>query len=317
MSMRLARSRTLLGAFIAALCVLLATPAPAEDQARTITSGGSARTFVVFIPERVKAARRPAPVVLVLHGGLGTGTQVRRHMGFDAVAEREGLIAVYPDGLYRGWNDGRVDLQRRRSGEPDDVAFLRQIVRALQSEGLAESGRVFAIGVSNGGMMAFRLACEASEDFNGIVTVIANLSVELSRACAPKRGIPVLAIQGTKDPLMPWSGGGVGLRGERGQVISADATLAHWVKVNGCGTRPETSALPDRDPGDGTSLKLERYSCPEARRVARITVVNGGHTVPSLRASTQPLLDAFLGRRNSDIETAEVAWRFLAGQDLR
>lgn len=284
--------------------------APAADLARTVTIDGTARTYTLFIPDRVRAARQPAPTVFVVHGGLGTGSQIRKHLGFDSIAEREGVIAVYPDGLDRSWNDGRTDLQKRRGGEPDDVAFLRAIARALKEERLALSGRVYVVGVSNGGMMAFRLACDAAEEFDGIATIIANLGLELSRSCKPSRPVPVLLIQATKDPLMPWEGGGVGFRGKRGEVVSADATATFWGKVLDCETQARTSELPHRLADDITRVRREVRPCKNGR-LERLIVIDGGHQVPRVVQSVR-LFDKFLGPANHDIDAAEMTWTFFS-----
>jgi polyhydroxybutyrate depolymerase len=300
-----------------AIAMLVNIPAEvaAADLVRTISVDGRTRSFTVFIPDRVLAARRPVPAVFLLHGGGGTGGQVRKHLGFDAVAEREGIIAVYPDGLNRGWNDGRTDLQKRRGVAPDDVAFLTRVARSIKEEMLALAGQTYVVGVSNGGMMAFRLACDAAGEFDGMATIIANLGSELAAVCKPFRPMPVMAIQATDDPLVPWAGGGVGFLGKRGHVLSADATVAFWGKLLGCDTAPSTTELPHRLAADATRARHETYTC-KASRLERIIIVGGGHQVPRLVSSTR-LIDTLLGPANSDFEAGEMAWRFLSGRNPR
>lgn len=299
--------------------MLAAGGAAAADHARTITIGDQTRTYTVFIPDRVRAAKRPVAAVFVLHGGYGTGKQVRDHLSFDAIAEREGVIAVYPDGLNRSWNDGRKDLQKRRGVEPDDVGFLTAIARSLKEEKVVLAGETYALGISNGGMMAFRLACEAGGEFDGIVTIIANLGLELSRSCRPSRPIPIMMMQATKDPLMPWSGGGIGFFGKRGEVISADATVAFWGKVLECQTNANLSELPHRLAEDVTRTRHERYAC-KSKRLERLVIVDGGHQVARLRASpvsNAKLPQVLVGPASHDFDAGEMAWRFLSASRSR
>ena len=222
------------------------------------------RTYLFYLPSTYDADT-PLPLVLALHGGEGSGRSMMQGTGFNTLAEQEGFIVVYPDGV-DGWNDGR-DVGERQA--VDDVGFLVALLDQLVADYAVDPERVFVTGGSNGGMMSFRLACEQSERFAGVATAIANMGVELAESCAPTQPIPILMMMGTADPLMPFEGGTVGAgASQRGEVISAAVTLDFWRTHNGCSDSVTPTALPDTMPEDGTRVYLESYTdCAEGGRV--------------------------------------------------
>src|SRR5215475_14022990 len=115
-------------------------------------------------------------------------------------------------------------------------------------------------GPSNGGMMTLRLVCEDADLFAAAAPIIANLPADLAPRCKPARPIPVLVVNGTADPLMPFGGGEVGLRHGRGQVISTDATMALLRKVDGCADTAKSEHLPDVDPTDGSDVTVDSWT---------------------------------------------------------
>src|SRR5262249_49316258 len=136
-----------------------------ESRCESMQSGGRTRTYRIYVPVRVA---RPAPVVLVLHGGGGSGSgqELVTLGGFNRIADREGIIVLYPDGVGRSWNDGRSDVRARAFQEQiDDVGFLEALLERVAAAHPIDRRRVFATGMSNGGFMAFRLACEAADTF--------------------------------------------------------------------------------------------------------------------------------------------------------
>jgi polyhydroxybutyrate depolymerase len=287
----------------------------ARDLQSNVQIGGFQRSYTVYIPDRLQLPRSPFPAVVVLHGGLGNGSVIRRQMRMDPIAEREGFVVVYPDGLGRAWNDGREDRIRQRGayGRADDAAFLRTVVDTLVRDGIAQRSKVFLTGVSNGGMMSLRMACEAADYFAGIVPIVASMPADIASSCAPSRPLPILLINATSDPLVPWSGGGVGFRGGRGQVISTEDTIAFWLRVNGCSSSPAELSRTSGAPAKVTEAKMKLYkNCNSGAPVALIRIEGGGHRIPGREERSHPVIDWFLGPQNHDFETAEEAWRFFA-----
>lgn len=293
-----------LSAVLAAL-LLVAAAAPAAADSMTVE--GERRTWSLRLPEGVE---RP-PLILVLHGGGGRGRQIERHSGMTEAALPAGFAVAYPDGLDRQWNDGRGDLISAEKGNlRDDVAFLTALVDRLAAEGAIDPARVYVMGISNGGMMTYRLLCEAASRFAGAVAVVANLGEEIAPTCAPSRPVPLMVLNGTADPLVPYQGGPVKVfEQERGRVLSTEATLAHFAAANGCAGR-EQVAVADPAPQDGvTPERIVYRGCAAPTELWRF--VGGGHgwpgasqyfgerligTVPEAPSATALAVDFFRGK---------------------
>jgi polyhydroxybutyrate depolymerase len=220
-----------------AFLVCATTSALAETSVHKLAVGGVERSYILSMP----AARRdPRPTIVVLHGGTLNAENAVRTTGVEPLVEREGIVAIYPDAIGGHWYDGRAVARFQwRSEAAGDVAFVRMLVASLVQAGVADPHRVYVTGPSNGGMMTFRLVCEAADLFAAAAPIIANLPADLAPSCKPARAIPTLVMNGTADPLVPYNGGEVGFRGERGRVLSTDETMKWLRKVNGCADTPK------------------------------------------------------------------------------
>jgi len=284
----------------------------AELAREAVRVGGVERTYYLHRPVSLTG---PAPMLFVLHGGAGTALQRAAQTGFNSVADREGFVVVYPQGLGNGWNDGRDTpflLQRHQNA--DDVAFFKAMIDRLVAEGLADPDRVYLSGGSNGGMMSYRLACEASDSFAAVVTMVANLPEPLAARCQPSRSVPIMMMFGTADPLMPPDGGPVSAftGDDHGRVISAEDTIAFWLRNNGCGEELQTGSIEDRDPADGIRTETRSWSgCRDGATVVTYSMVGAGHGLPG-RSANKPAANARVGGRSTnDFDSSEVTWSFL------
>ncbi len=277
---------------------------------QAIDFGGQSRTFRLYVP--APDAPRPLSLVFVLHGAFMTGARMvsTTEGGFDDLAERDGAIIVYPNGVERQWNDGRPDPTTRAYSEDiDDVGFISQLIDDLAEEHSIDLNRVYATGISNGGMMSFRLGCNLSQRLAAIAPVVANMPVGLISDCAPAEPVSVLVMNGTDDPLIPFKGGGAEWGGRnRGLVASTGDSLAFWARHNGCGTQPEVSLLPDRAPDDGTTV--ERATWPNCGLGASVTlnkIIGGGHNWPGGIPLGPP---RFVGKASQEFDGVEEIWAF-------
>ena len=285
--------------WLTASAVTLAAPV-----SETLKSGGDLRNYWLVRPEGIEKTK-PAPLLMVLHGSAGSGedmmTETQR--GFERLADKEKFVVVYPDALERRWND--------QGGTVDDVGFLLAIVDKLVADGLVDKNRIYVAGISNGGMMAQRLACEQADRIAGIATVAGGLPEPLQATCKPARALPVLVIHGTEDPIVPWSGGAVAGFEDFGKVLSARETAKFWAANNRCGDGGVIAAEPDRDPKDGTRVKMEVFaSCPAGAAVKLAAVEGGGHTWPG---GYQYLPERFIGRTSQDVDANMLIWDFFKG----
>ncbi len=277
------------------------------DHMLTLDSGGLTRTYVLHVPPDLDPSTR-YPLVVFLHGGNGTAAMIQMSTRFDAVADRESFLVVYPDGIANNWNGGRGTSDAELMGV-DDVTFIRELIAATVMSAGADEGRVFAIGVSNGGMMMHRLACEAADVITAVVPVISALAEPLA-TCTPARPISMLAIQGDDDPFIPIDGGDTHHRdrpalGDGGNVLSADATRTHWREANGC-TSFTSEVLVKVDPADPTEATVFRErDCTDGVLIDYYIVAGMGHTYPP-----NPARLAISGASSPQLDTNELAAEF-------
>ena len=276
----------------------------AEPVASEITVDGVARTFLIYIPPG-SDKNIPAPLLFVLHGSAGNGEVMMTvtQRGFERIADKEKFIVVYPDALERRWNE--------QDGTVDDAGFLLAIVDKLAAESRVDKKRVYMAGISNGGMMAQRMACEYSDRVAAIATVAGTMPAGMATVCKPSRPVPVMVIHGTKDPIVPWGGGAVAGFEEFGKVVSAAETARFWASRNLCKGASLVMNETDRDPQDGTRVRLERFSdCSNKADVTLVAIEGGGHTWPG---GYQYLPEPFIGKTSKDIDANALIWNFFKG----
>ena len=282
-----------------------------ESRCMNMQFEGETRTYRIY---KSKASHKStAPVLLVLHGGGGSGSSMEGlTLGqFNRIADKHGVIVVYPDGVGRSWNDGRSDLKTKAVREGiDDVGFLRALVAHIAEHEAVNSNRIYATGISNGGLMSYRLACDAADFVAAVAPVAANLSVELAAECRPSRMAPIAIIEGTDDPLMPWVGGEIKVLWSRhGQVLSAQESFERWIKLGDCAL-PITHAAHDRIANDGTSvIRHVARECTDGAEVRLYEILGGGHTWPS----GSPYLGArIVGKVSHELNASEEIWSFVS-----
>lgn len=262
-------------------------------------ASGVTRTTLFQIPDSAPTSDRV--MVILLHGGgdhyLEDMLSDMRDTGWTELAEREGIVLAYPTALKQpddpfgtfNWNDGRLGTgvwSMPDEQDIDDVAYLAEVMDTAQRDyGVGE--RIYVMGISNGGLMAFRLASEAATNtrLRAMATVVAQIPRD--RADKPLAAIPTMLISGTKDPIIPFQGGEILTRMETpdgiaigdpvylGEVTSYQATLSRLLAAHGCGTGKTVRWLPDRT-GDGTQVVAYSY-CGAAGTVQSIVVAGGGH----------------------------------------
>jgi polyhydroxybutyrate depolymerase len=283
-----------------------------ETATRKFSFRGMEREYILSLPPK----SGPQPTLLILHGGGMNARSAARTTGMETLIAREGLVAVYPNAYRREWNDGR-EARLAARGYSDDVGYLRALVAALVKEGIADPKRIYVTGASNGGMMSLRLICEAADVFAAAAPIIASLPADIAKHCKPARAVPVLVINGTADPLVPYGGGGVGFAGRRGNVLSTDATMARLRRFNGCTDEARTERLFDFDPADGSTVTVNSWtSCASGAPVVLYRVDGGGHRIPQRQKRNFQVIDRMLGRENHDFDAAEVIWAFFRDKTL-
>ena len=282
------RARRWLAALaLATLCLpaaSLAAGLPAGDHERTLAFGGFERSYLLHVPPRYEGAA--VPLVVDLHGFTSNAVQQRAISGMAAVADAKGFLVVYPNGVRNAWN------AKLCCGNPDvdDVAFLRAVIDAVAAETPVDRRRIYATGLSNGGAMSHRLACDAADIFAAAAPMAFPLADLPATGCQPSRSIPVLTVMGLTDVLVRYEGG---------PFSSAAETFTYWRDVNGCGRgTPEV-----RDARGRSRCEIDT-SCAGGVAVGLCSV--------TARAFPGTSFDGHLLYLNDDYVLAEVAWDFLS-----
>ncbi|MGD0565955.1 MAG: PHB depolymerase family esterase [Candidatus Goldiibacteriota bacterium] len=272
------------------------------DYRGAITVDGLKRDYKVHVPDIYNPAKA-VPLIVALHGGGGRIESMEWLTNFNKLSETEGVIVVYPAGFLKQWNDGRavekIEAQKR---ELDDVGFILMVIDEVSVKYSIDKKRIYATGISNGGFMCQRLACDAPERFAAIAPVSASIPEKLSGKAGEKGKIPVMLIHGTGDPLVPYSGGAVKIgRQERGFVLSAPDTAKLWAKMDGCiRTKSETIT------GDMNTV-CDYYEGRDGMEVVFCTVMGGGHSWPG---GPQYLPDWIVGKSCRDFKATQFIWDF-------
>jgi polyhydroxybutyrate depolymerase len=278
--------------------------AQGTDSTYSIERGKLRRTYLLHTPSSSTAH---SPLVILLHGRLGTGPGMARLTGFDRLGDRIGAVVAYPNGVSRSWADGRGFTPADQQ-QVDDVGFVSALIDDVARRRGIDRGRVYVAGLSNGGFFALRLGCELSDRLAGIGVIAATFSDALMARCHPHRPLPVIVIDGTADPLVPYSGGT--MQGKRGHVQSAETTAAVWARVNGCQGQPGSRTLPDTA-DDGTTVTEMRYGgCPARTPVTLYRIGNGGHAWPGGEVY---LPQAVIGKVSRNLDANTELWRFWTG----
>lgn len=255
---------------------------------------GANRTFRVYRPGTLEAS---APLVIMLHGGFGDGAQAERSYGWDSMADAGHFLVAYPDGMDRAWNVGGECCGRPGREGVNDVEFITTLVGRLQKQVRIDPARIYATGISNGGMLAYRLACDTV-----VFAAIGPDSATQLGPCPSPKPISILHIHGASDKTIPYNGGrGTGVAQIDGPAVPQ--LLGTWRMVDGC-------AAPVVDTtGNVTTSSAE---CPGGRTVALITIAGAGHQWPG--SKPKPVIERLLGLDppSNELDATNAFWQFFA-----
>ena len=272
-----------------------------------LTVDGLRRSYRLFVPTGLKDAET-IPLVLVFHGGGGTGWGTERLTGFSDLAERERFIVAYPNGIGRSWNDGRdTTVSRAHRDHIDDVRFIATMIDAISTEHRIDPKRIYATGISNGAIFSHYLGARLARRIAAIAPVVGGIAEPFDKHFKAEQPVSVLILQGTDDPLVPFDGGDVA-GGKRGRIISTKETVKKWTQQDRCGPTPEIAKILNHDPDDGCEAERSTWSsCRDGTEVTLYTLRGAGHTWPG---GAQYLPQRFIGKVCRDIDATEVIWNF-------
>lgn len=264
-------------AVAAAAAFALASTAEANpvDPPGALTFGGLQRTYMLHVPFGLG---QPAGLVINLHGSGQTGADQAAVTNYNAIGDQYGFIVAYPDGIDMSWADGRGASIPDRQGV-DDVGFLSALIERLSNEYGIPPGRVFVTGMSAGGFMATRLACDRADLVTAAAPVAGTLGVGVN--CAPSRPVSLLLTHGTGDTVVPYDGGPMVGRGGASDIISAPALADRFRQADGC-----PGPLIEQPPA-GPVQRMDAAGCAGGSEVALVRIDGGPHIWPFVVDASQ------------------------------
>jgi polyhydroxybutyrate depolymerase len=238
---------------------------PVGSSTQHLTVGGRSRSFRVYRPASLPTTGS-APLVVMLHGGYGNAENAETDYGWDGQADADQFVVAYPDGLNHAWNVGGGCCGTPGRDQIDDVAFITQMVSTIGHELPVDPARIYATGISNGGLMDYRLACDTD-----VFAAIGPDSATLMGACPSPSPVSVIHIHGLADDRIPFTGGkGTGFASVV-DGLPVPTVVAMWRSVDHCTPPTATTA---------GVVTTSVATCPSGRAVELITVAGAGHQWP-------------------------------------
>ena len=282
-----------------------ATRKPFHIETDSFEFEGQERTHMLFIPDSYSDSQN-YPLVIDLHALDLTAEHEMNYTQLNQVAESYGFMVVYPSAI-ENWNSGVGDHVDFETPDVDDVGYINALIDTLSKGYSIDLERIYATGFSNGGFMAYKLACQLSHRIAAIASVSGVLSTRTLANCNPLRPVPVLQIHGTADLEVLIFGG----LGDPTGWESVHRTLNYWIALNNC-VETNTTNIEDSDQTDGSVVEKTSYTnCDNNSNVIYFKVIPGGHTWPGAGWSGYSL-----GNTNQDINASVEIWDFFMDHQL-
>ncbi|MAF66340.1 MAG: hypothetical protein CMJ84_11875 [Planctomycetes bacterium] len=309
----------------------IADPGPAGETSSTqrgpgnygrkLSLGGKERYYEVHVPPGYVPGK-PAPLVLVLHGGGGFATLMRHITGLDEVSDAEGFLVLYAAGTHTDhtdrllfWNTGHPTKDPRQ-GKVDDVAYFRAALDDVARFFSVDPRRVHATGISNGGQMCYRLAAELSDRIASVAPVAGQAAAD-EFSGKPARPVPVMHFHGLHDEFAPYAGGVLGGGSQRGSKSVFEPypfkpvpeVIRSWAELNGCTGEPVERRF-------GKGVRKEFSGGEGGGDVVLWTLEDGGHTWPGGEV-TRAEKRSGTGDVSKAVKASKAMWRFFATHPMR
>lgn len=285
--------------------------ANAQEGRQTFRHDGVERTYFITVPDEVYARPNGVPLVVVLHGAGGNGPNIMNMTGFDALARDEGFIALFPEGtarpiyvgdnLFLTWNASHC-CGYGMNGGADDVGFLTRLIDEIVATYPIDPSRIYVSGMSNGGMMAHRIAIEMSDRIAAIGTVVGAM---FGDELLPPAPVSAIIMNGAEDELIPVAGGDIGVGGlfrnawDGTPLAPSEVQATFWAMANNCIDKPASvEAKP--------AYTLSRYLCPVGIGVEYYVVEDNGHAWPGHD----------IRQASDELNATEVIWEFFQDHPL-
>ncbi len=262
----------------------------------TIMHDGLLRDYRLHFPPGF-STNKPAPLVFNLHGYTSNAAQQELYSGMNAVADTAGFVVCYPNGIANAWNVGWAF-----GSTADDTGFISAMIDEFHTKYNIDINRVYSCGMSNGGFMSYKLACDLNNRIAAIASVTGSMVPAQLTTCIPGRAVPVMEIHGTADNVVGYQGTA---------LISAGipAVLDFWSKNNGCTPSPSVTAVPNTNTADNSTAEKWVYNdCDPHGDVIHFKVLGGAHTWPGSQIS--------VGVTCQDFNASVEIWKFFRRWEL-
>ena len=285
------------------------TPTGHTSDEEITTPDGRTRTYHVYVPGALPTG--PVPLLVALHGGTGWGTQFEQNSGFDGLAEANGFIVVYPDGIgaallpnNRVWNGGDCcGAAEADKQNVDDVGFISTVIDKVEASDDIDRHRVFAAGHSNGAIMSYRLACELADKIVAIGVQAGALEVQ---PCHPALPVAAIEIHGTADQNIPIDGGKGAHSISRTDFHAPKDALTTLAAADHCPTDPQQVA----DTGNPDVTVTTWSPCATGTTVQWVVVSGANHAWMGHPGATG-LTEKIIGEPYARLDSSLVIWTFL------
>lgn len=273
---------------------------PISAQTYSFTHDGLLRSYIVHLPLNYNPANQ-YPLVVNMHGLSNTAAIQETYTAMNAVSDTGNFIIIYPDAY--GTTSFNAGFNSPYNSGVDDLGFISALLDTAIANYSIDTLRIYACGMSNGGFMSYRLACELEDRIAAIASVTGSMPDSMEYYCQSSRAVPVMQVHGTTDPTVNYNGAP--------GVWAIDTTVQYWVQKNGCPTSPVSTAIPNTSIIDLCTVEKFYYGpCDAGSEVVFYKITGGGHTWPG--AIPIPVL----GNTNQDFNASGEIWNFFRKYSL-
>ena len=280
-----------------------------SDQ-RMVIHEGVEREYIIHVPENLN---QDSPIVFVIHGYTGSAEGIAAYTGMNSIAEREGFIAVYPQGTIdsNGNTFFNVGYEFNDDSPINDVSFIRELVRSISQEFNLKRKKAFATGMSNGGDMSYLLACTSSDLFKAVAPVAGVLMKGLKDSCELSSPVPIFEIHGTADKISLFEGD-LNNEGGWGAYYDLPSTIDFFAERYQL-TNKSVKQMTSKESGADYDIFFERHWADDLEEeVWMYRIEDGRHVWPGIKLNwwDNPLAWFYFGSGNEDINASEEVWAF-------
>ncbi|WP_378173136.1 T9SS type A sorting domain-containing protein [Aquimarina sp. SS2-1] len=284
----------------ALLLVIFSTTGTAQQTINgTLQHDGITRTYILYVPASYSPDTN-VPLVFNFHGYTSNANDQMFYGDFRSISDREGFLIAHPMGTVDNVGNTHFNVGWGTSNI-DDVGFTEALIDEISSNYSIDANRIYSTGMSNGGFMSYKLACELSDRIAAVASVTGTMNKNQPNNCNPIHQMPIMEIHGTADTTVPYQGAN--------WIESTPDVIDYWANFNNCDSVPEITNIEDIAPNDGSTVEYQVFKNGDnGARVEHYKVINGGHKWPGTAFNSSGT--------NYDIDASALIWEFFSKYDI-